>query len=98
MAGGVVQAARMRGLDVPGDLSVIGFDDTPIAAQMWPPLTTVRWPVASMARAATNKLIFMDSDRGRAAEEPSLFASTLIRRESAGPPACALPRLLERAS
>lgn len=97
MAGGVVHAARLRGLDVPGDLSVVGFDDTPIAAQMWPPLTTVRWPIASMARAATNKLVFMGSNCGRSAEEPSLFASTLIRRESTGRPGCAAPRLVENA-
>ena len=96
MAGGVVHAARLRGLDIPGDLSVVGFDDTPIAAQMWPPLTTVRWPVASMARAATNKLVFMDGDCGRAADEPSLFASTLIRRESTSRPACDPPRLVEK--
>src|SRR3546814_5443651 len=57
MAAGVVHAARQRGLDIPRDLSVIGFDDNPIAAHLWPPLTTVRWPIASMARSAALKLI-----------------------------------------
>ena len=52
MAAGVVHAARERGIVVPEDLSVIGFDDTPIAAHIWPPLTTVRWPIVSMARSA----------------------------------------------
>ncbi len=79
MAAGVVHAARMRGLDVPRDLSIVGFDDTPIAAHVWPPLTTVRWPIASMARSATLKLI---ADSHPEVEEPSLFLSTLIRRAS----------------
>src|SRR3546814_852431 len=57
MAAGVVHAARQRGLDIPRDLSVIGFDDNPIAAHLWPPLTTVRWPIAPMARSAALKLI-----------------------------------------
>ena len=52
MAAGVLHAARQRGIDVPRDLSIIGFDDTPIAAHIWPPLTTVRWPIISMARSA----------------------------------------------
>ncbi|RZM07953.1 MAG: LacI family DNA-binding transcriptional regulator, partial [Sphingomonas sp.] len=57
MAAGVIHAARQRGLDIPRDLSIIGFDDTPIAAHVWPPLTTVRWPMTSMARSAALKLI-----------------------------------------
>jgi LacI family transcriptional regulator len=83
MAAGVIHAARMRGLDVPHDLSIIGFDDTPIAAHVWPPLTTVRWPIASMARSAALKLI---ADRDTGVEEPSLFLSTLIRRASVAAP------------
>lgn len=88
MAAGVIHAARQRGLDVPRDLSVVGFDDTPVAAQIWPPMTTVRWPIASMARSAALKLI-ADGEEGEdaAADEPSLFVSTLIRRGSVAPPA-----------
>ena len=84
MAAGVIHAARQRGLDIPRDLSIIGFDDTPIAAHVWPPLTTVRWPIASMARSAALKLIAgIDGDeRDEGVEEPSLFLSTLIRRGS----------------
>ena len=55
MAAGVVHVARERGLVVPGDLSVVGFDDTAIAATIWPPLTTVRWPIRTMARSAALK-------------------------------------------
>lgn len=80
MAAGVIHAARQRGLDVPRDLSVVGFDDTPIAAHIWPPLTTVRWPIASMARSAALKLIAEEGDNE--VREPSMFPSTLIRRAS----------------
>lgn len=88
MAAGVIHAACQRGLIVPRDLSVIGFDDTPIAAHMWPPLTTVRWPIASMARSAALKLItgIADNDDEGAVQEPSMFLSTLIRRASVSPP------------
>jgi LacI family transcriptional regulator len=84
MAAGVLHIARQRGLDVPGDLSIVGFDDTTIAAHIWPPLTTVRWPIASMARSAALKLV--GGEDGHAVEEPSMFVSTLVRRASAAPP------------
>ncbi len=82
MAAGVLHAARQRELRVPDQLSIVGFDDTAIAAHIWPPLTTVRWPIVSMARAAALKLI----DPEQAAQEPSLFLSNLIRRASVAPP------------
>ena len=87
MAAGVIHVARQRGLEVPRDLSVIGFDDTAIASHIWPPLTTVRWPIASMARSAALKIISTtaDNDDG-GVEEPSMFRSTLIRRASVAPP------------
>ncbi len=86
MAAGVVHAARQRGISVPEDLSVIGFDDTAIAAHIWPPLTTVRWPIISMARAAAMKLVGEVVEPGRRREEPSMFLSTLVRRASVGAP------------
>lgn len=86
MAAGVIHAVRQRGLDVPRDLSVIGFDDTPVAAHIWPPMTTVRWPIATMARTAALKLI-ADGENDAAVEEPFLFLSTLIRRSSVASPA-----------
>jgi LacI family transcriptional regulator len=85
MAAGVMHAARQRGLDIPKDLSIVGFDDTPVAAHVWPPLTTVRWPIASMARSAALKLT-AGLDGEDIVEEPSLFLSTLIRRASVTAP------------
>jgi LacI family transcriptional regulator len=86
MAAGVLHAARQRGLVVPDDLSIIGFDDTAIAAHLWPPLTTVRWPIASMARSAALKLLAGALEEQPDVEEPSLFLSTLIRRASVSRP------------
>jgi LacI family transcriptional regulator len=86
MAAGVVHAARTRGIDVPADLSVMGFDDTPIAAHIWPPLTTVRWPIVSMARSAALKLLAAVGDPDAEVSEPSLFVSTLVRRASVAAP------------
>ena len=85
MAAGVMHAARQRGLDIPKDLSIVGFDDTPVAAHVWQPLTTVRWPIASMARSAALKLT-AGLDGEQIVEEPSLFLSTLIRRGSVAAP------------
>jgi LacI family transcriptional regulator len=86
MAAGVVHAARQRGLAIPDDLSIIGFDDTAIAAHMWPPLTTVRWPIMSMARSAALKLVGNVIDPSTEVDEPSMFISTLVRRSSVASP------------
>lgn len=86
MAAGVMHAARQRGLEVPRDLSIVGFDDTPVAAHVWPPLTTVRWPIATMARSAALKLTAGLQEGETVVEEPSVFLSTLIRRASVAPP------------
>lgn len=83
MAAGALHAAQGRGLQVPGDLSLIGFDDAPIAAHIWPPMTTVRWPIRPMARAAALKLIRPDS----AGEQPSRFPADLVTRSSVAQPA-----------
>lgn len=57
MALGVVRAARGRGLEVPDDVSVVGFDDSQLIAFTNPPLTTVRQPVQAMATAAVGALL-----------------------------------------
>ncbi|KHL24667.1 LacI family transcriptional regulator [Croceibacterium mercuriale] len=78
MAAGALHTARSRGLQVPDDLSLVGFDDAPIAAHIWPPMTTVRWPIRPMARAAALKLIRPDI----AGEEASRFPAELVTRAS----------------
>ncbi len=62
MAAGVLTVAHRRGLAVPGDLSVAGFDDTALASQLWPPLTTVRQPTRDLAFAAAGLLFDAQGD------------------------------------
>ncbi|MFD5711553.1 LacI family DNA-binding transcriptional regulator [Streptomyces pharetrae] len=57
MALGAVRAARGRGLTVPGDISVVGFDDSPLIAFTDPPLTTIRQPVKAMGQVAVDALL-----------------------------------------
>jgi LacI family transcriptional regulator len=81
---GVYEAARQRGLRIPQDLSVVGFDDLPVARWVSPPLTTVRQPLAEMGRAAAQVLgglIGGQPLRSRRVE----LSTELITRESTGP-------------
>jgi DNA-binding LacI/PurR family transcriptional regulator len=82
MALGVIDAARERGLRVPEDLSVAGFDDIEAAARSHPGLTTVRQPLLEKGRAA-GRLVFTDWPTG---EGPKvLLRAELIIRASTGP-------------
>ncbi|WP_187336669.1 LacI family DNA-binding transcriptional regulator [Novosphingopyxis iocasae] len=83
MAAGALHVAGRRGMAVPDDLSLVGFDDSPLAAHIWPPFTTVGWPIAEMARAAALKLIHP----AEAGTQPSRFRSDLVRRASVASPA-----------
>lgn len=84
MAAGVLAAAHRRGLDVPGRLSVVGFDDTETAQSVWPALTTVRQPIARMAAEAV--ALLGDPD-GAALDR--ILPYELVFRDSAGPAATA---------
>jgi LacI family transcriptional regulator len=66
MAVGAIWAAAEAGVSVPGDMSICGFDDTMIATQVWPPLTTVHQPVREMGRLATEQLLLRVLDKGEA--------------------------------
>jgi LacI family transcriptional regulator len=57
MAAGAICAIAEHGLSVPGDISVCGFDDTPIARQVYPTLTTIRQPMREMGRLAALELL-----------------------------------------
>jgi LacI family transcriptional regulator len=81
MAAGVLQAARQMGVAVPGDLSVVGFDDFEIARRLWPSLTTIRTPTREIGRLAVERLMGREAE-GRA-EQDRLPA--LVVRESTGP-------------
>jgi LacI family transcriptional regulator len=85
MAAAAVATAHRRGLEVPRDLSVCGFDDTSVATMVWPEMTTIRQPVGDMARAATRLLIdaLGAAHAGQAAPEPhQRLHFQLMRRQS----------------
>jgi len=87
MAAGVLRAAHDLQIDVPGELSVAGFEDSPIASQIWPRLTTIRQPIRMMAERAAALLM----EQLRNGQEPAeqrreaalqLVESSLIVRQS----------------
>lgn len=84
MAAAVVSEAHRRGIDVPGDVSIAGFDDTPIAVKIWPRLTTVRQPIAEISELATRRAI--ELLRARNSVGPDILSEHLpfqiIERES----------------
>jgi len=84
MAMGVLTAAYERRLVVPAELSVCGFDDTPMARYACPPLTTARQPIRQVARVATECLISRLEGK-EVAERRFVLESKLVLRESTGP-------------
>ena len=69
MATGVLPVAHSMGLGVPEDVSVVGFDDSPLASQVWPALNTIRQPICDMAAEAAELLL--RTLRGEPADRPS---------------------------
>lgn len=89
MAAAAVAVAHRLGLDVPGDLTVTGFDDTVLATTIWPELTTVRQPIAEMAREAVQALVrrVRALREGEPADPEQLrMAFELVRRQSDAAP------------
>ncbi|MEO3927934.1 LacI family DNA-binding transcriptional regulator [Micromonosporaceae bacterium B7E4] len=85
MAIGALALLRSRGIDVPGRISVVGFDDMPIAQDVTPALTTIRLPLADMgARAMT---LALQPPEPLNTPQIEHVAAELVRRESSGPPA-----------
>lgn len=81
MALGAIRSARQRGLSVPDDLSVVGYDDSPLMAFTNPPLTTMRQPVISMSVAAVRALV--DEINGHGAPHSEyVFRPELVLRGS----------------
>jgi LacI family transcriptional regulator len=95
MAAATISVAHRRGLTVPGDLSVVGFDDTSLATSVWPELTTVRQPISGMAASALELLLADIRARragGRSEINEKVLDHELVVRESAGPPAASWQR------
>jgi DNA-binding LacI/PurR family transcriptional regulator len=73
---GVYEAARVLGVEIPAQLSIIGFDDLPMARWVGPPLTTIRQPLTEMAAAAARLVL------GQGGEERIELATSLVVRQS----------------
>ncbi|MFF7987167.1 LacI family DNA-binding transcriptional regulator [Streptomyces sp. NPDC007901] len=83
---GVYEAARELGLHIPKDLSVVGFDDLPIARWVGPPLTTVRQPLTEMAEVAARMVIDLARGNLPSALRVDLATSLVERSSTARPP------------
>jgi LacI family transcriptional regulator len=84
MAVGAYQAVRKAGLSVPDDISIVGFDDTPMASRVWPTMTTVRLPIREMGRAAAALLLREPMEKDAAG--PVSFTPEIVVRDSSAPP------------
>ena len=82
MAAGVMYAARELALELPRDLSVMGFDDSPTANHIWPALSTVHWPIEEMGELAARKLVpeFLAGDVD--IQPLTIVPSRLVERQS----------------
>ncbi|WP_298455849.1 LacI family DNA-binding transcriptional regulator [uncultured Cellulomonas sp.] len=88
---GVLRAASERGVRVPQDLSLVGYDDVPLAAWTDPPLTTVRQPLRAMASTAARMVL--DLAQGRTPEHRRVdLATELVVRGTTAPPSPVGPR------
>jgi DNA-binding LacI/PurR family transcriptional regulator len=77
---GVLNAAQAKGVIVPIDLSVVGFDDLPMSAWTNPPLTTIRQPIVEKGRIAARILI--ERMNGRGVDSPAPLKTSLVVRGS----------------
>jgi DNA-binding LacI/PurR family transcriptional regulator len=85
MARGVIRAVEDKGLEVPGDISVVGFDDIQIAAFHNPRLTTVRQPLREMGRIAARLVLERINDPEKSDDSFVVVEPVLIVRDSTGP-------------
>ncbi len=84
MAAGAYKAAFRRGLRIPEQISIVGYDDSPLASRLWPPLTTVRLAIRDMGRNAAAMLI--DERRTQDQSATSIVTPHLVTRDSCQPP------------
>lgn len=84
MAFGAMEAARERGKKIPDDISIIGFDDIPQAAQVHPPLTTIHQPLEEMGRRAAQMLLDIIEHPQRPAEKIELPTELVMRESTRG--------------
>jgi LacI family transcriptional regulator len=86
MAFGVMDAVKNAGLHVGRDISVVGFDDIPMASQVYPALTTIRQPMADMGEAALDLLVTLLQGRPPVALQRELGTELIVRDSTARAP------------
>ena len=85
MAAGATWMAQQRGLKLPDDLSITGFDDTPTASKTWPPLTVIRQPIAAMVERGVALLMEEPRELSPAMPRDVVFGHALVERASTAP-------------
>ena len=85
MAAGATWLAQQRGLNLPDDLSITGFDDTPTALKTWPPLTVIRQPIAAMVERGVSLLIEEPREPNSSAPRDVVLSHELVERASTAP-------------
>lgn len=90
MAAGVCVAARDMGIDVPNELSIVGFDDTEVATLCYPPLTSIQQPIGEIAAAAICSVVELAA--GKTDVESRCFPTRLVIRASTASPGIGAPR------
>jgi DNA-binding LacI/PurR family transcriptional regulator len=86
MAAGALRELAERGISVPREISVIGFDDAPLAEMISPALTTMRQPLQEMAHTAVSLLLSRVSNGNGTRPTRRVLPTSLVIRESTAPP------------
>lgn len=86
MAAGCLALLQENGVQIPQEMSVIGFDDSYISRYIYPRLTTIRYPIQVMAKEAVKLSILLANDKNTAQRDSKLFVPTLVRRASVTTP------------
>jgi len=86
MAAGVMRIAHERGLRIPEDISIAGFDDMPLASKIWPQLSTIKPPLEEMAKQATMSVIRMAKNELSESESVVIDAEIVLRQSTSSAP------------
>ncbi|WP_062137369.1 LacI family DNA-binding transcriptional regulator [Demequina aestuarii] len=86
MAAGLYLALHEQGVRVPDDVSIVGFDDVPLATYLWPPLTTVRQDFGAIGKELVASLLTQMAGEAPARDALTLIPTELIVRRSTAPP------------
>jgi LacI family transcriptional regulator len=85
MAAGALLAAHKRGLRIPEDVAITGFDDTPVSEIVWPPLTTIHQPLRRMGARAVERLIEIVGEDQGVMPGRDIIGHSLVLRDSSVP-------------